>query len=135
LDMHEIDDLREHIVGEWEGLPWEEVMPNIKANIRPPGGENKDDYSLRVRTTLTGILETNDDPVMIVAHGGTFYSLLHLYERRYEGSINNCHLHYFEPYASNDAFPWRIWQFDVGEKALSRSCAPFCATMDLAKTA
>ncbi len=132
LDMHEVDDLREHHVGEWEGLPWADVMPHIKANIRPPGGENKDDFGLRVKNTLTTILDshTEEDPLMIVAHGGTFYSILHIYERPYEGGINNCHLHYFEPYHSHKPFPWRVWQFDIEEKRLCRKGAPFCATAE-----
>lgn len=134
LLMHEIDDLREHIVGEWEGRPWEEIMPHIRANVRPPGGENKDDYGARVQRTLTAILEEHDDPVMIVAHSGTFYSILHLYGRPYDGGINNCHLHYFEPYHSHSAFPWRIWQFDIHTESLKKCSAPFCATADLAKT-
>ena len=109
-------------------------QPQITANVRPEGGENKDDYGARVKQTLNGILETHDDPVMIVAHGGTFYSILHLYEQPYDGSIHNCHLHYFEPSPDYGDFPWRIWQFDIEEDALVKRAAPFCSTRYLDKT-
>ncbi|MCB9991305.1 MAG: histidine phosphatase family protein [Rhodospirillales bacterium] len=132
LAMHEINDLREHLVGEWEGDPWEDVMPKLKANIRPEGGENKDDFSMRVQKTMTEILDaSHEDPVMIVAHGGTFFSLFHLYEQQYENHIDNCHLHYFEPYPDRKDFPWQVWQFDVEEDALRKSNAPFCGTIKL----
>ena len=134
LLMHEVDDLREHLVGEWEGIPWEDAFPKLKANIRPKGGENKDDFSMRIRKTVTDILTGNEeDPVMIVAHGGTFFSLLHLYERDYEGHVDNCHLHYFEPYPAHEEFPWQIWQFDIEEENLRKSSAPFCGTTDITK--
>ncbi len=133
LNMHEVDDLREHIVGEWEGKPWVDVMPHIKANVRPPGGENKDDFSLRVKRVLGEVLDTHEDPVMIVAHGGTFFSILHLYEQAYEGHVDNCHLHYFEPYPDYTDFPWRVWQFDIEEDTLLKNAAPFCSTRYLDK--
>lgn len=126
LDSQEVDTLREHMVGEWEGKPWEEVMPHVRANIRPPGGENKDDFAARVKNTLTDILHAHDDPVMIVAHGGTFYSILHLYEQAYDSGIENCHLHYFEPAPDVGDFPWRIWQFDIEEDNFIKRSAPFC---------
>lgn len=129
LAMHEISDLREHLVGEWEGQPWPEVMPQLLRNIRPKDGENKDDFAARVKRTLTHILGQHDDPVMIVAHGGTFHSILHLYESPYDGFIENCHLHYFEPAQSYGNFPWRVWQFDIEEDTLVKRSAPFCGAI------
>ncbi len=134
LAMHKVDDFREHIVGEWEGKPWEEVRPHLEANVRPVGGENKDDFGRRVKQVLTNTLETHNDPVMIVAHGGIFYSILHLYEQPFDHNIQNCHLHYFEPCNDHGAFPWRVWQFDIEDDNLVKSPAPFCSTHYTDKT-
>lgn len=132
LAMHEVHDLREHVVGEWEGKPWEEVIHLIHGNVRPKGGENKDDFGVRVRRVFTEVLDTHEDPVMIVAHGGIFHSLLHIHGWPYEGGIQNCHLHYFEPSPDCAPFPWRIWQFDIENDTLMRRSAPFCGTSRLA---
>jgi broad specificity phosphatase PhoE len=111
LAIHEIDDLREHIVGDWEGAKWDEIKPRLLAGETPPNGESRSDYAERVKKTLHGILPHHDSPVMIVAHGGTFAALAHLHGFDF-GHIPNCHLHYFEPHPDNAAFPWKIWQYD-----------------------
>ena len=129
LLMDEIDDLKEHMLGEWEGQHWDEVFPHLLANVRPEGGENRDDFAERVKKIFHEILDTHDDPVMIVAHGGTFHSLLHLHDKEYFGSIDNCHLHYFEPSNDLGEMPWRIWQFDIEEDTLKKRPAPFCGSL------
>lgn len=131
LLMHEVDDLREHVMGEWEGKPWEEVMPLVHGNVRPKGGENKDDFGVRVKRVFTEILETHDDPVMIVAHGGIFHALTHIHDEPAEFRIGNCHLHYFEPHAAGDNFPWKVWEFNIEEEELIKNAAPFCSTKKL----
>ncbi len=128
LAMHEFGDLREHIVGEWEGRPWEEVDPLIHANIRPKGGENRDDFGARVKRVFSEFLPAHDGPVLVVAHGGIFHSLLHIHGQSYSGGFQNCHLHYFEPDPVCAAFPWRVWQFDIEGDNLVKRSAPFCGS-------
>ena len=91
LAMHEADDLKEHLLGEWEGKPWDDVMPKIIANERPEGGENKDDFAHRVKNIISNILHGHEDeqPAMLVAHGGTFHSILHMYDHNQHIMINN----------------------------------------------
>lgn len=129
LAMHEIDDLREHMVGEWEGWPWEKAMPLLRSNTRPKDGENLDDFGTRVRTAFNLLLSRPGKPPLVVAHGGIFHALLHIHDHPYDGAISNCHLHYFEPAPdANPSFPWRVWQFDADGHRLTRSGAPFCGT-------
>lgn len=128
LPMTRLDDFEEHRLGEWEGLHWDEVVPNLLANVRPQGGENKDDFSVRVKRVLGQILEQHKDeaPPMFVAHGGTFHSIMHGHKWEFEGAINNCHLHYFDPDPAQGHFPWKVCQFDVAEGSLKRQTASFC---------
>ena len=77
LPMTMLDDFEEHRFGEWEGLHWDEVLPNVRANVRPAGGENRDDFAKRIKRVLGTALESHKDeaPPMFVAHGGTFWEL------------------------------------------------------------
>ncbi len=138
LPMDEEHDIREHLVGEWEGLPWDEVAPQLTANIRPKGGENKDDFSLRIRTTFTRIFETpayEQDTIMFVAHGGVFHALMNNYRWFFKGHIQNCHLHLFTPQEQQTAFPWQVCRFDVNGESLVRDVAAFCPrSVDLSET-
>lgn len=135
LDLHEEHELREHDVGEWSGQPWEDTMPLLLNDVKPKGGESRAEFSTRIRSTFTDILHAHDELLMLVAHGGVFHALAYMYGHKTEFYINNCHLHYFEPYSAHPDFPWRVWQFDIEEERLAKRSAPFCATQLLDKIA
>lgn len=120
--------LREHDLGGWDGLPWEDVIPQLRAKVPPPGGETTERFAERIRDTLNKILKTSDEknPPMIVAHGGLFHAIGHMYECAI-ADINNCHMHFFEPMPEKQEFPWHIWQFDIEEESagLIKRPAPF----------
>lgn len=128
LPMTRLNDFDEHRLGEWEGLHWDEVVPNLMANIRPAGGENKDDFSARVKRVLGETLNNHTDkaPPLFVAHGGTFHSIMHGHKWNYIGHIMNCHLHYFDPEPQHDHFPWKVCHFDIHKGSLKRQTAEFC---------
>ncbi|MCM2344058.1 MAG: histidine phosphatase family protein [Alphaproteobacteria bacterium] len=131
LEMVSDFDLREHDMGVWDGLPWEQVLPQLKSGVAPPGGESTEVFAHRIRHVLKKILITADveKPPLIVAHGGLFHAIGFLYEYAMS-EIQNCHLHYFEPVPDQALFPWHVWQFDVDGDNLIRRPAPF--NIDLA---
>ena len=56
LEMTSVENLREHKMGEWNGRPWEEVLPKIEAKETPPGGESEEVFVNRVQSAFTEIL-------------------------------------------------------------------------------
>ncbi|QQG35202.1 MAG: histidine phosphatase family protein [Micavibrio aeruginosavorus] len=133
LEMVPDFDLREHDMGVWDGLPWAQVLPQLKAGVPPPGGETTETFAHRIRHALKKILITSDveNPPLIVAHGGLFHAIGFLYEYAMS-EIQNCHLHYFEPVPDQALFPWHVWQFDVDDHQLVRTPAPFNINLALA---
>ncbi len=136
LDMVPDFDLREHDLGVWDGLPWADVFPHLKAGTPPPGGESTEKFADRVMHTLKRILITSqvENPPMIVAHGGLFYAIGFMYEYAMS-DIQNCHLHYFEPMPQQALFPWHVWQFDIEDGNLIKKPAPFNVMYDAAQEA
>ena len=126
LDLRIAEGMEEHHVGEWEGKPWRDIGPRMKAGEIPPGGENYDQYAARVLKNITPILNRSyDAPPMIVAHGGTFRSLGHLYGWKISDT-QNCHLHRFIPYPENSAFPWQVFEYNVYGDDLSEARSAYC---------
>jgi probable phosphoglycerate mutase len=123
------EDLREHDTGDWDGLPWTDVLPHLENGVPPPGGETMGDFSARVRGAITDILATAPDhPPVIVAHGGLFHAIGFMYD--YSVSfVQNCHLHYFEPHPEYALFPWKVSVFDIEHDRLVKRPAPFCWTV------
>ena len=135
LKMIELQDLREHEMGTWDGQPWDNIEPLLERGDNPPGGESEPMFAQRIQITLTGILEHAKDRLpMIVAHGGLFHAIGFLYEYAMS-EVQNCHLHYFEPNTEWDVFPWRVWKFDIEGKKLVKNPAPFCLSQTLSKIA
>jgi alpha-ribazole phosphatase len=73
--------LRELNIGEWEGLPWQEIKATWPdgwrarladlVNYRVPGGENLLDVEVRVMPVIAEIVERHKgEQVLVVAHGG-----------------------------------------------------------------
>lgn len=131
LEFKEHEDLREHRLGDWNGLSWTEVLPKLEARETPPNGETEKTFVTRVRSAFTTILEDcKDGTPLIVAHGGVFHALGFMYEYALT-PIQNCHLHYFEPDYNQEPFPWRVWQYDIDRDGVYRKSAPFCPTSDI----
>jgi probable phosphoglycerate mutase len=131
LDMIPNRDLREHELGEMEGIPWEKCRPYFEERRPFPGGECISSFSQRIQSTITDILEASDDLPMIVAHGGLFHAIGFMYDYA-RMSSNNCHLHYFEPEPTYNDFPWRVWMFDIEGEELIKRPAPFCISHAMA---
>ena len=116
LDMEPIETLHEILLGDWEGRPWPEIEPFFNERIAPPNGEDEAQHVLRVRTTIDSILSLDlNAPPLIVAHGGTFHALGLTYGYAMQ-RINNCHLHYFEPWPENPTMPWKLTVFDLEDE-------------------
>jgi len=131
LEMTPDFDLREHDMGAWDGLPWNDVLLQLKSGTPPPGGESTEKFADRIMRTLKKILITSEieKPPMIVAHGGLFHAIGFMYEYAMS-EIQNCHLHYFEPVPQQALFPWHVWQFDIEGDKLVRKPAPFNVMAD-----
>lgn len=126
LAMTEIDDLREHMMGDWEGKDWTVIRPHIMADERAPNGESRTDFSKRIKRVLDEILAIDPEtPPLIVAHGGTFHAIGKLYEWKF-GAMQNCHLHLFSPDGTAQSIPWELFQFDISNDQLIQQRSPFC---------
>ncbi len=71
------DEVQEQSVGDFDGMPWEEIESRIPDNrqepYRPfgPNGENWGQFVLRVGTALNRILDEHEGKtIVIVCHGG-----------------------------------------------------------------
>ena len=129
LEMHSRVDLREHDLGEWEGVKWDLIEPLLHSNMVPKGGENKTMFNNRIQKIITDILEPETRVPIIVAHGGLFFAICALYEHSERPEVGNCHLHYFEPAPNYARFPWRVWQHDIEANTLKRITATFCGSL------
>ncbi len=129
LETTLIEDLREIRMGDWNGLTWDEVIPKLEKGIFSESGEGEQEFVDRVRKGLSTLLENHDDqPPLIVAHGGTFHALGYLYSYGIS-LVQNCHLHYFEAINTYAEFPWQVWQYDVIDGKIIKSSAPFCPSL------
>lgn len=121
-------DLREHEMGEWDGLPWADVVPHLEKGAPPPGGESMEAFSARVCGALADIIDsTPTHPPVVVAHGGLFHAIGFMYGYGMS-PIQNCHLHYFEPHPDYALFPWKVSVFDIEHDRLVKRPAAFCWT-------
>lgn len=136
LEMIAHHDLREHELGDWEGQPWDVVLPHLNDHKPAPNGEDRHQFASRIQNIFTKILNScaDDDIPMIVCHGGVFHALGTLYEYGIS-PIQNCHLHFYEPEGEWDDFPWKVSVFDVEDETLVQKQAPFCLSMALDKIA
>lgn len=113
LELVEVKELSEHKFGEMEGLPWETVLKVLEQGLTPPYGESRMTYVKRVISSLTSVLNNFESPV-IVAHGGTFFSIAYAYGF-IPKNIKNCEALKFIP--NNDSiFPWEIYQMNDHNK-------------------
>ncbi|MGZ4109971.1 MAG: histidine phosphatase family protein [Actinomycetota bacterium] len=88
IEVRYDDDLVEANVGEWEGLPFEEiiaidedVLPLVRASraiwSRAPGGEAFDAFQGRVQRAIDAILEHHPEgDIVVICHGGVINAYL-----------------------------------------------------------
>lgn len=131
LELEEIHDLREQEIGDWAGQPWEVIYPKFSVDVVPPNGESSTQFAARVQRAISYCLEQSYDegPPLIVCHGGLFFGLGIMYNI-YDSitHIENCQLHYFEPYSDVPFFPWKISHYLINGNKLEAEAPPFCAT-------
>ncbi len=108
LNMTEIENLKEHMFGDWENIVWEKLRPLAEQGINPPNGETYSDFASRVRNAINHIFENDHSaPPMMVAHGGVIRSIWRLYAVPIE-HIPNCALYHFIPAADKSPMPWNV---------------------------
>ncbi len=111
LDMIEMDNLREHVFGDWENTHWPTIKERVDQGMEPPNGETYLEFAMRIKTALHEIMVTDHPtPPLLVAHGGVFHAIARLYGQKF-GEVGNCVLHYFEPTPLDKPFPWAITRF------------------------
>lgn len=102
------EDLREHMVGEWEGKPWQDVQQFWDQGIMDaPGGESWVEFQMRVKRGMVGAL-AQPGPVLVVAHGGVWAAMKALYGLNVGMQLDNAIPHFYEPQADVATLPWRL---------------------------
>lgn len=129
LPLSPMEDLRERRLGEWNGEPFSEILPRLESGENPKEGETDTAFQERVRVCFEKILTAElAGPPLIVTHGGVFHTLGFFYSYAM-GPIQNCHLHYFEPWPENPDMPWKIWVYDIKDAQLERLPSSACPSM------
>ena len=111
LEMIEMANLKEHLFGDWENMPWLTMRALVEKGENPPNGETYDEFAARIGDAIHKIFETQHAaPPMLVAHGGLFKSIARLYKLRIE-PVSNCALYHYVPAPDNAAFPWTVTSY------------------------
>ena len=123
------NDLREHMMGEWEEKPWDEVFPFLHGDTKPAGGESRHEFGARVRAAITRNLQAHaSERVLFVGHGGTFHSFQLIHGRDRRVFIPNAALHRFDPEPSHQPMPWKVTLYEW-KNALRSGPAPICPSV------
>lgn len=69
-----VEELREWLVGEWEGVSWASIPNPFHPGVNPPAGETRLQFEERVAKGVVQALG-QDGPVLLVAHGGVFHAM------------------------------------------------------------
>lgn len=113
LPVIEDNELREHMLGEWENKPWDDIIPHLRAGNKPQGGESADEFAARVREAISrNLLTYKDERVLFVTHGGTFHSFQRMHGQFRRTFIPNATLHRFDPEPAHQPMPWRVQVFN-----------------------
>jgi probable phosphoglycerate mutase len=102
--------LKEHIVGDWEGVSWAEISDAYIHNPNPPNGEPFEIFKKRIHDCMIYYLGNNDIMTpLFVAHGGVWRAFIHAYNIMPKSHPNNAELFYFEFLNNQDYFPWDVY--------------------------
>jgi broad specificity phosphatase PhoE len=108
LEMTEIEQLKEHMFGDWENVVWEKLRPLAEKGVNPPNGETYIDFAQRIQNVIHTIFnEDHESPPMMVAHGGVIRSIWRLYSAPID-HIPNCALYHFIPAPHKSPMPWDV---------------------------
>jgi broad specificity phosphatase PhoE len=108
-------DLKEHIMGEYEGKPWSEVVPLLEKKIDPEQGETFAFFYTRVKNILNRLLSIHERPVF-VSHGGVWHALVGLYGCVSPSWAGNGTVYHLIPHEQKDRpFPWNIVSYTLDE--------------------
>lgn len=113
IPMIEDPDIAEIHVGDFEGVPWEQCA-SFRDWIDPPNGETFQQFFDRIKRAKKKHLGSNNDPVLIVCHGGVFKALWKMHGRAMPG-VKNCHLHEFTPAKPSPSFPFQTHVYEYTE--------------------
>lgn len=131
IPVLEDNELREHMMGEWEKLPWSVTLPHLIADDKPKGGESSTEYAARVRAALDRNLKAHaSERVLFVAHGGTFHSFQRFYGQSRNVFIPNATLHAFDPEPAHGPMPWRISMHHWQDDGLMTTAANICPSVN-----
>lgn len=120
LEMVEMDNLKEHMFGDWENVIWETLRPIVEAGGSPPNGESYDVFAERVRGALHQIFTIQHEaPPIVVAHGGLFRSIGRLYQLKTD-PVHNCALFHYVPNGENAKFPWTVTSYTPQPNGLKK---------------
>ena len=109
LPMSQNPDLAEWHAGDWEGETYEKCRNLLIDWITPPNGETPEQFLKRTKDGINGALGKQNQPVMIVCHGGVFRAFCKFYDLESQG-VENCILYEFKPDPTKTQFPWDIYE-------------------------
>ena len=122
------NELREHMMGEWERQPWDLVFPHLRGapDVVPKGGESRNQFGARIRDAMTKNLNAHpSERVLFVTHGGVFHSFQLLHGITRNLFIANATLHHFVPEPAHHPMPWRVTLYEW-KNDLRSGTAPIC---------
>ena len=91
--LHAHDDLKEWNMGDWEGESFDTVLSKIRSGEDPANGEMKEAFYDRAHKIVHNLLTTENEPFLIVAHGGLFHAWIKRFEIQTDlYDIHNCML-------------------------------------------
>ncbi len=123
---YEDPDLAEWHAGDWEGISYDDCPGLLEGWVNPPNGETHEEFLTRTKRGKNNALAREENPIMIVSHGGVFRCFGKFYNIDIIG-VPNCTLYEFMPNPSKTEFPWDIWQYGwqdglIREPSLVYSC-------------
>jgi probable phosphoglycerate mutase len=69
-----IEDLREWMLGAWSGVSYDQTPHLFSTDAVPEGGESRPEFFRRTLKAMQHVEQRHDGKVLIVAHGGVWYS-------------------------------------------------------------
>lgn len=116
-----VEGFREWRVGTWEKRPWDEFADKLATGETPPGGESLADFERRVTLALSASLAV-PGPVLIVAHGAVWYSVLSALGLE-RSRLDNCSPRGLHPEVVDGRVRWHLRSYAAAETS-SRPPSP-----------